>query len=198
MNRRFLTLLFILTTIAASILPVSASACGGFVAINGERIFHSVYCEQLEHGNLDKMRWFDTAQKAENAGLKICEECSDYSAWDFDSSFCNTYWATDDPLLLTAMELSLEYGHVIGSENAAEEYNWYYESGYEKGLEDGQELAKYNYEVKASSESATRSENKDSVFDFLGAIALYGFFGYLAWNVFGLISVSIREKLNKK
>ena len=122
MKRRFLTFLFILTIIATSILPVSASACGGFVAIKGEKIFHSVYCEQLEYGNLDKMRWFDTAQKAANAGLKMCEECSDYSDWDFDSELCDTYWTTDDPLLLTAMELSLEYGHVIGSENAAEEY----------------------------------------------------------------------------
>lgn len=154
MRKRILRFLLVFVLLS-TVIPVSASACGGFVAIKGEKVFHSVYCEKMKFENLDNMRWFDTAQKAENSGLKMCESCSDYSDWDFDSEYCDSYWTTGDHLLLTAMELSMEYGHEIGSENAIDDYVAEYGSfeekegynfGYEEGYYQGYDQGKSDYE----------------------------------------------------
>lgn len=158
MKKRFLRFLLVFVLLA-TVIPISASACGGFVAIKGEKVFHSIYCEEMTFENLDNMRWFDTAQKAKNSGLTMCESCSDYSDWDFDSEYCDSYWVTDDHLLLTAMELSMEYGVYSSEEYWYEKfydqygyledsdgYSWGYQEGIDKGYDNGYEAARAEFE----------------------------------------------------
>lgn len=121
------------------VVPISTSACGGFIAIKGEKIFHSVYCEKIVFENLDKMRWFDTASKAEGAGLEMCELCSECYDWYYDSEYCDFYWFSDDRLLLTAMELSVDYGRILEAENYELDHECDYESGYLSGYDYGYE-----------------------------------------------------------
>lgn len=163
MKKRFVILLVSLMIISV-LLPFSVYACGGFVSIKGEKTFHSVYCDEIAFENMDKMRWFDTAEKAEKSGLKMCEVCVDYYDWYYDPELCNYYWYTDDPLVMTAMELSLEYGHVLGEENAAEEYSGYYESGFEDGYDKGFEDGLYKSNSQNEKEQEETKNNGTGVF----------------------------------
>lgn len=171
-------LLFIL--IISFLVPLSVSACGGFVGVKGEKIFHSVYCDEIAFENMDKMRWFDTAEKAERSGLKMCEICADYYDWYYDPEFCDYYWFTDDPLIMTAMELSLEYGQVQGEENAAEEYNWYYESGFEDGYNKGFEDGTYESNSKLENKQEQIKNNRNgTIFTIAIIICIPAAFNYI-------------------
>lgn len=186
MKKRFVAIWF-LVALFMFIAPLTVSACGGFVAIRGERVFHSVYCDSIEFVNLDKLRWFDTAEGAKKSGLKMCEECSEYSDWDFDSDGCSTYWTTDNHLLLTAMEMSYDYGNATGHEAASEEYDWYYESGYEAGLEFIKSELESEYKTKVSDieKQAKKAEeaaalNAYMISAVLGVFAISAISSYLA------------------
>ena len=124
------------------LIPVKASACGGFVAVKGEKIFHSVYCDDVEGLNLKNLRWYDTAKKAESAGLKMCKKCAKFRDDDFDSAYCPMYFESADPLTITAMELSLEKGREIGEESGYQTaYDDFYNGRYEAGYQEGYDLA---------------------------------------------------------
>lgn len=128
------------------VLPVRANACGGFIAVRGEKLFHSVYCDELKWAELDKLRWFNTAQEAERSGLKMCEACAEHIESDFVLDDCFVYFESSDPLTITAMERSAEYGEEVGFEIAKEELGLGYDSGYEAGYEDGYSAAKLDAE----------------------------------------------------
>lgn len=134
------------------LLPIRANACGGFVAVRGEKVFHSIYCDDVMGAEFGKLRWFDTAEKAEQSGLKMCEKCSEYRDFYFDSEYCDLYFETSDPLLITAMELSSEYGEQLGVENgfelARDEYSGQFESEYNKGYADAKEQLESEYQKK--------------------------------------------------
>ena len=127
------------------LIPEKADACWGFIAVNGERIFHSVYCDDLEGASIENLLWFGTAKEAENYGLNMCEKCAELHDYDFDQEYCYAYFKTNNPLILTAMELSREAGFELGKENGYEEsssdFDNYYESGYEEGFERGKAYA---------------------------------------------------------
>lgn len=134
MKRRvipFLTVWIILV----SVLPIYTLAFGGIVAIKGENVFHSVYCDTLEGCKLDDLRWFDTSDAAAKAGLVGCTSCSDYAEWDYDPDGYVPWWITDDPLLLSALEIENDIGSEYG-----------YENGYEYGFSDGKASADTHYE----------------------------------------------------
>lgn len=149
MRKRLLQFVMALM-LCIAVFPLKTDACGGFVAIKGEKVFHSIYCDAIEFENLDNMRWFDTASKAEKSGLEMCELCSDYYDLDFDSEYCDGYWTTSDHLLLTAMELSMEYGIYSSEEywyerfydqygylEDSDGYSFGYQEGYSKGHNQG-------------------------------------------------------------
>ena len=48
------------------LIPEKADACWGFIAVNGERIFHSVSCVDLEGASIENLLWFGTAKEAVN------------------------------------------------------------------------------------------------------------------------------------
>ena len=188
-NRISLLMIYVFVLL---LLPVRASACGGFVAVRGEKIFHSVYCDDMKGSDLNKLRWFDTAKKAENSGLKMCEKCADFRDSDFDSEYCSMYFNSSDPLTITAMELSTEYGQEIGEENgfelARDEYYGQYDAGYDKGYSDAKEDAEKFYREK---EEERKAENQLNDFQILCimvvlfvSIAVVGDLASVSWAAF--------------
>ena len=200
MRKRVLQLLIVFLMIVPA-LPIGASACGGFVSVKRERIFHSVYCDDLEGLDLKNLRWFDTAKQAENCGLKMCENCSDCYEWDYSCDYYTPYWGTDDHLLLTALEFELEEGHQLGYDSAAEEFDYYYESGYESGYDDGRNEddwygSGYNTGHNKSSEpSNEEAENKKQASD--GSWVIYAFAAVVLYLTYK-IGMYVGEKSSSK
>lgn len=141
MKKIKLIVLICILLIAVSI-PVNVYACGGFVALRNEKVFHSVYCEKIYFVDYNSLIWFNEAKDAEVWGYEICEECSIYHDYGYDGSCCDFYiFETNDPLMRTAMERSFEVGVETGREVEREfmsgEINQAYEDGYENGYEEG-------------------------------------------------------------
>ena len=136
----------------------------------------------------DSLIWFNRAADAEVWGYTMCEECSDYHDYDFHSDICDYYFETDDPLLITTMELSLECGYEAGCESGREsmheEVNWAYEDGYEDGRDrgrlEGREEAESEYEYRREE----IRENRSGVNFRIGiALGLYFHNGHLLGNI---------------
>lgn len=151
-------IMLIIAIFVFCLVPISASACGGFVALRSETIFHSVYCEEIWGVEYDSLIWFNKASDAEVWGYTMCEECSIFHDYNFHTDYCDYYFETDNPLLLTAMELSFtdgsEGGYERGRESAIEDLGNEYENGYDagykdgrySGMEEGREEAELEYE----------------------------------------------------
>lgn len=161
--------------LAFMLVPISVSACGGFVAIKGEKVFHSIYCDSLYGLELSKLRWFDTAKKAESYGLSMCTECAQFYDKEYSDEYCESYWISTDHLLATAMELSFwdgnEGGIEFGKESMLEEVHYQFERGYEKGYEDGRYDGRIKAEQEAESQKAAAKEAREqSWYGLLGTI----------------------------
>lgn len=179
MKKRFLAVLLSILLLS-TLIPLHAFACGGFVAIRGETIFHSVYCAEIMGAEYDSLIWFNRAADAEVWGYTMCEECSDYHDYDFHSDICDYYFETDDPLLITTMELSLECGYEAGRESGREsmhdEVNWAYEDGYDDGYEQGRyvgrETAEEEYISKQQYVKEQRRQSWESLFGIAGLLVI--------------------------
>ena len=171
MRKIFSAVLFSILLLSA-LIPLHASACGGFVAIRGETVFHSVYCTEIIGAEYDSLIWFNRAADAEVWGYTMCEECSDYHDYDFHSDICDYYFETDDPLLITAVELALESGYETGREHEREENYGEYEQGYEDGYEDGRDRGLS--EGKSEKESEYKHKQEEIREDREGAIFTIG------------------------
>lgn len=162
--KRNASIMLIVAILVLSLIPISAYACGGFVALRGETIFHSVYCEEIWGVEYNSLIWFNKASDAEVWGYTMCEECSIFHDYNFDTDYCDYYFETDNPLLLTAMELSFTYGsdggYEMGRESALEDLGYEYENGYDAGYEDG----RYQGRVEGREEAETEYErNKEEM-----------------------------------
>ena len=157
----------------SALIPLNASACGGFVALRGEQIFHSVYCDEILGVEYNSLIWFNAASDAEVWGYSMCEKCADWHDNDFHSDYCDYYFETNDPLLLTAMELSIECGYEGGREHEREEHSNYYDQGYEDGYEEGRYRGRIEgIEESESSYAAQKEEIRENR---QGAIGTIGF-----------------------
>lgn len=170
MRKKILPILITIILLPA-VVPVHTYACGGFVALKGESVYHSVYCDLVEGCHLDDLRWYDTSAQAETAVLKPCDECSKYADWEYSCSFYEPNWKTDNHLLWTAMEMEFDLGSELGNENGYAEgfsdgktgYEYsvddYYEMGYDEGYKIGKENGyDYGYDdgVSAGKERAKK------------------------------------------
>lgn len=170
--------------LAFMLVPISVSACGGFVAIKGEKVFHSIYCDSLYGLELSKLRWFDTAKKAESYGLTMCTECAQFYDEEYSDEYCESYWISSDHLLATAMELSFNSGYdcgvEAGKESMFEEVRWQFEDGYEKGYEDGRYDGRIKAEEEAEIQAAiAKEERKQSWYGLLGTIGFLVAISYI-------------------
>lgn len=166
MGKKF-SIAFVAVLIFASVLPTHAMASGGFVARKGETVYHSVFCELTDGWKLSNLRWFDTSEQAEAAGLSPCPECKDFSIYYYKDGF-EPLWETDDHLLRNALEMEyeagFEYGRELGYEDGyseAEVFNYIaghddgYETGYAQGKKDG--IAEMEQEIKFKKEEIRQS-----------------------------------------
>lgn len=143
-----ISLLLLLTFL----LPIQATAFGGFVSLKGSSTYHEIYCDLMEGYSIDELRWFDTSEQAESAGLRPCEECDAANGFDFQYDL-ETNWKTSNHLLQSAMEIEYEIGcsdgyhegYEVGYSDAECGYEYslddYYDLGYEEGYEDGRKEA---------------------------------------------------------
>lgn len=174
--RKRIFFLIITLSVLFSLFPVRALACGGFVALKGEKVYHSIYCTLVDGCSFSDLRWYDTSKQAESAGLKPCDECSEYSDWSFSCDYYEPHWWTEDRLLWTAMEMEFDLGIEIGNENGyadgfsngqtGYEYSMkdYYELGYDEGYENGKNNgydSGYDDGVSAGKEKASKELRKE-------------------------------------
>lgn len=149
----------------AFLLPFQANACGGFIAVKGEHTFHSVYCDEMEGEELKNIRWYNTAKEAEKSGMKMCTKCETYHDLDFDPEYCEMYFSSSDPLLITAMEQSIELGveagQELGYECAYDDLSGQYDAGYDKGYSDAKDWLEHEYQQKE--EAISESNRLDNV-----------------------------------
>lgn len=180
MKRAKLIALICIFLIAVSI-PVNVYACGGFVALRNEKIFHSVYCERIHFADYKSLIWFNEAKDAEVWGYEMCEECSIHHDYGYKSDWCDFYiFETDDPLMRTAMERSFEIGfeagHESGKESMHEEVNWAYEDGYDDGYEQGRyvgrEAAEEEYISEQQYVKEQRRQSWESLFGIAGLLVI--------------------------
>lgn len=134
---RFVAGVVVAVALILAVGPCRAMACGGFVAVRGEHVFHSVYCDSLDWEQYRLFRWYDTEQRALNAGLTMCPECATGYYDDFDEEYCDFAWVGSDHLLVTLVEHAYETGYMDGEAHAEEEYSYYYNDGYDSGYSDG-------------------------------------------------------------
>lgn len=173
-------------------LPIYSRACGGFIAVRGEKIFHSVYCSELKGMNLKNLRWFSTAKEAEISGLKMCEKCSEFYDDDFHPECSGHYFESDDPLILTAIEVSSEAEYQHGYEKVEDELDYYYKDGYNAGYADGYTSAKeqLDLEYQEKEESRKASSELDKIQSvcilaaFLICIIVFWDFMSASWSSF--------------
>lgn len=149
--KRVLTAL-LLCVVGFAVLPIHASAWGGYIAIRGESVYHDPYCEELIGAEYSKLRWFDTKKQAESAGLSPCDVCDSDERDDF-SELEESYFVTNDKKLDALFDAVLEYGSCYGYENGYTEgyseashgiedmdgYEIGYSEGYSKGCQDRKE-----------------------------------------------------------
>lgn len=188
--RKNIAAIFCLVLLFVIALPVNA--CGGFVAIKGEKIVHSVYCTELQECNFDKFRWFSSIEKAKNNGLSICDECSEYctSDWDYDSDCGFKPFTSENQMIQALLEATLEYGMELGNENGYEvgwgdamcameygnyeydsnnSYSWNdldeeYDNGYESGYDEGFKDGLLEADRKHEAKQEEIKENRKGVF----------------------------------
>ena len=182
MRRKYLFLL-ISTSLIISILTMNVSACGGFVAIRNEKVFHSVYCDDIPGAEYHSLIWFNTAKDAEVWGYTMCEKCSIFHDDDYSNDLCDYYFETDDPLLLTAMELSIEWGVECGREREREElagsYDRGYEDGYYAGRREGKNEGIYEAERLYDERKEEIKANREEAFATIAFVVGIGFI--LSW-----------------
>lgn len=135
MRKRVSHLLLVFLTIVP-LLPIGASAIGGYFIIKGENTYHSVFCDQLTGHNIEDLQFYDTLEKVERTGRKPCEECCE-SGFDYEPDNA-THILSKDPKLQNAMDLERLYGVFYGYDYGNEEgYNSGYNYGYDEGYDDG-------------------------------------------------------------
>lgn len=142
----------LLCVVCFSVLPIHASAWGGYIAIRGESTYHDPYCEELEGAEYSKLLWFDTQKQAESAGLSPCDVCDSGIEYDF-SELNKSYFITNDKKLDALFDAVLDYGLNNGYENGYAEgyseasqgvedrdgYGLGKSEGYRKGYQAGKE-----------------------------------------------------------
>lgn len=149
--KKVIVSLICIVSLFSLVLPLQASAWGGYMSINGEKTYHVSYCDELFGAEYSKIRWFNTKKQAESAGLSPCELCGAADWFDFDEAY-ETYFVTNDRKLDAAFDAVCEYGAYIGEESAFERfqdqygsveemegYSFGYEEGYYQGYNKGRE-----------------------------------------------------------
>ena len=144
--RKRLTRLFLALFLLASVIPISASAWGGYVSASGQKTYHIIYCEELLEYPYNQLRWYDTQKQAENSGLLPCEICEAADWSDFEE-LDGSFFETNDRLLDAAFDAAIDYGHVTG-----------YASGYETGWADAECDMEYRDNGYSSYDSYTPDE----------------------------------------
>lgn len=182
MKKRFLIVVLSVMLLPA-LIPFHVSACGGFVAHRSESTFHSVYCSKIFGMDYNSLIWFNTASDAEVWGYTMCEECSHCHDYNFHTDYCDYYFETDDPLLLTAMEISFTYGseggYERGRESALEDLGNEYENGYDAGYKDGRysgmEEGREEAELEYERNKEEIQENREGFWGLLLGIVAIGY-----------------------
>lgn len=214
MRKKYFLALATLVVIAAFV-PTRALACGGFVSLKGTNMYHSIYCDLVEGCRLDDLRWYDTSKQAEAAGLMPCDECNEYSDWDYSCEYYEPHWKTDNHLLWSAMEMEHDLGLDLGNENGYAEgfadgqtgYEYasddYYEMGYNKGYEIGKERGydygydegrkQAQYDADRQRETA-KKESKKSLWDSFNGIAWFAIIVFFLWNIGRIIIELIKSR----
>lgn len=118
--------------LAAFLLPVSASAVGGYFVVKGEKTYHAVMCEESMGYNIEDLRWYATEKEAMKAGYKSSECCS-ADGFDYESDGA-TYWYSKDEKLQNILELERLMGVLDGYDVGFDEC---FDKAYEAGTEDG-------------------------------------------------------------
>ena len=145
MRKRIFSAVFVVTLLAF-LLPVEVRAFGGFVSPKGSDTYHEIYCFLVEGYNLNELRWYDTANQAESAGLKPCEECDAANGFEFHYDL-ETCWKTNDHLIQSAMELESEIAYLAG-----------YDLGYEEGFGEAESMYEDSWHSSKTGEKSGYAE----------------------------------------
>ena len=177
--KRKTAMIVIAVILMLSLLPLSASACGGYVAIKNEKTFHSIYCDEIIGAEYNSLIWFSTKSDAESLGYTLCNACSWDHDYDFEDGFCNCIFKTEDPFLNAVMELSFETGFDLGreagKEDALADLDNEYEAGYDNGYEAGREIGRREAEEAYKSHQEEMRENRQGAFALVIGLVAIGY-----------------------
>lgn len=170
-----------------SLLPICASAAGGYYVIKGERVYHSVFCKEVTGYYVEDLKWYPTLAKTKSAGFKPGTCCED-SGIDYEQDGA-TAWFSKDQKTQNAMEMERFMGILDSVELIEEERAASYDSGYETGYDDGYAEAKKELE---------KEYKKDGIIEKIALIVFISVFGLPVIGFIIEIFGNIVDKFKKK
>lgn len=161
----------ILSMIISVTLPLHVMAYGGYYAVKGEKIYHSVSCIEVMGYELEDLKYYETESKAIKAKLKSANCCSG-DGYDFESDGA-TVWYSSDTKIQNALEMERMFGVFDGYDAGIEEgrlegFEAGRDAGFEAGYDNGYADAKKELEEKQ------KKENKTSSILLVIIIAIFG------------------------
>ena len=131
MRRRLFCSLIIAFTIIL-LLPISASAFGGYVVVKGTNGYHSVLCENIVGYRVDEVKWYKTLKEVKRTGLNPADCCKNLGS-DYEDDGASV-WNSKDWKIDNAFEIERMWGILEGYDTGLTDG---YDKGYDEGLAEG-------------------------------------------------------------
>lgn len=132
--KRYITIFVLTFVFWTLVININVEAAGGYCVINGQTVYHSIFCSETWGQNIENMKWYKTQKEVEQKGYSPCECCSE-TVFDYEEDR-STRWYSKDAKIQNALEMERFMGVVDTVKTMDDETENKYQEGYEAGREE--------------------------------------------------------------
>lgn len=151
---------------AILIIPLRASAAGGYVASRNSRVFHIPSCYHTDKIHSDNVIFYKTLDEAKRSGRRGCYDCNPENRGTTFYTGETYMWTSENPKIQNMLEDEYKGGYIIGFSDGEE-------SGFDDGYEEGFKDAKRESERKLS--DAVKENTKETALTTLVYTIVVGY-----------------------